>query len=290
MNECSRSCASALRHRDAARFQGRRVVAYGFGNCSCSVARAAATARARGVYSPSSRPCLVAYIQDQAALGGSCAGCTITAAWRSSVVAGLHPYDGARRCVQDRRASSCGAVVSFARARPRWAVTALVLRWDQRLLVNRVEVGNAAGTPVLGDTIQSSPRRQRHETTLTRFYTLHVSCCPNRDVSSSLPLLSRRHGPKPMLMDRPHRAGPIKRFACAREALGSRPALHSCRKTAATRCARRSDARVRLATTLYSSVCSSCAAPSRRSTRREEVRDRRRFLVGCRRGRNPGRA
>jgi ubiquinol-cytochrome c reductase cytochrome b subunit len=62
-----------------------------------------------------------------------------------------------------------------------WAVTGYVLRWDQAgYWANRVEVGIAAGTPVIGGAIRALAigGNEYGNLTLTRFYTLHVIVMP----------------------------------------------------------------------------------------------------------------
>ncbi|MBA3499780.1 MAG: cytochrome b N-terminal domain-containing protein [Deltaproteobacteria bacterium] len=84
-----------------------------------------------------------------------------------------------------------------------WAVTGLVLRWDQAgYWSNRVEIGIAAATPVVGDTIQKLALggNDYGNLTLTRFYALHVIVLPA--IVTLLVVghivLARRHGVTPM--------------------------------------------------------------------------------------------
>jgi len=62
-----------------------------------------------------------------------------------------------------------------------WAVTGYVLRWDQAgFWANKVEVGIAAATPVLGEAIKKLALggNDYGNLTLTRFYALHVLILP----------------------------------------------------------------------------------------------------------------
>ncbi len=62
-----------------------------------------------------------------------------------------------------------------------WAVTGYVLRWDQAgYWANRVEIGIAAGTPVVGDQIRTMALggNDYGNLTLTRFYALHALVLP----------------------------------------------------------------------------------------------------------------
>lgn len=164
-------------------------------------------------YSPSSTDAWgsVAYIEDQAAWG-----------W---LVRGLH-HHGAGAMVIVAGAHLVQTAVTGAYKRPRelvwwlgivllllllgWAVTGYVLRWDQAgYWANRVEVGIAAGTPLVGGTIQELAvgGNDYGNLTLTRFYMLHVALMPALVIGLVVAhvLLARRHGTTPV------RPGPATR-------------------------------------------------------------------------------
>jgi ubiquinol-cytochrome c reductase cytochrome b subunit len=84
-----------------------------------------------------------------------------------------------------------------------WAITGYVLPWDQAgYWANRVEVGIAADTPVLGEPIRQLALggNDYGNLTLTRFYMLHVVLMPA--VVTGLVVwhivLARRHGATPV--------------------------------------------------------------------------------------------
>src|SRR5262249_27898946 len=90
-----------------------------------------------------------------------------------------------------------------------WAVTGYVLRWDQAgYWANKVEVGIAAATPLLGPAIKKLALggNDYGNLTLTRFYALHVLILPV--IVGALTwghvALSRKLGPTPLAArDRP---------------------------------------------------------------------------------------
>nr|MBA3817689.1 cytochrome bc complex cytochrome b subunit [Deltaproteobacteria bacterium] len=157
-------------------------------------------------YSPSSTDAWasVAYLEDQAALGWLVRGLHYHGGSALVVIAGLHLVQTA---------------VAGAYKKPRelvwwlgivllllllaWAVTGFVLRWDQAgYWANRVEIGIAAGTPLIGPTIQSMALggNDYGNLTLTRFYTLHVIVLPAvvTLVTVIHIVLARRHGTTPV--------------------------------------------------------------------------------------------
>ncbi len=165
-------------------------------------------------YSPSSTDAWgsVAYIEDQAAWG-----------W---LVRGLH-HHGAGAIVIVAGAHLVQTAVAGAYKRPRelvwwlgivllvlvlgWAVTGYVLRWDQAgYWANRVEVGIAAGTPIVGGTIQELAigGNEWGNLTLTRFYMLHIALMPALVTALVVGhvVLARRHGTTPV------RSGPAARW------------------------------------------------------------------------------
>ncbi|MEO8702781.1 MAG: cytochrome b N-terminal domain-containing protein [Kofleriaceae bacterium] len=135
-------------------------------------------------YSPSATDAWasVAYIQDQSAMGWFVRGLHHHGGGALVIVAGLHLVQTA---------------VAGAYKRPRelvwwlgllllvlllaWAVTGYVLRWDQAgYWANRVELGIAAATPVVGGKIRDVALggNDYGNLTLTRFYALHVVILP----------------------------------------------------------------------------------------------------------------
>ena len=84
-----------------------------------------------------------------------------------------------------------------------WAVTGYVLRWDQAgYWANRVEVGIAAGTPVVGAQIRALALggNDYGNLTLTRFYALHIVVLPAlfAVLVGAHVWLARRHGTTPL--------------------------------------------------------------------------------------------
>ena len=135
-------------------------------------------------YSPSTTDAWAstAYIQDQAALGWLVRGLHFHGGGAIAIVSGLHLLQTA---------------ISGAYKKPReltwwlgllllvlilaWAITGYVLRWDQAgYWANKVEVGIAAGTPIVGPLIRSLALggNDYGNLTLTRFYDLHVVVLP----------------------------------------------------------------------------------------------------------------
>lgn len=170
-------------------------------------------------YSPSTTSAWasVAYVQDQMALG-----------W---LVRGLH-YHGASAMVITCGLHLVQTAVSGGYRKPReliwwlglllmllvlgFTVSGFVLRWDQAgYWANRVEVGIAAGTPVIGAWIRALALggNEYGNLTLTRFYALHVALLPGlvTAVVVAHVALARRHGAtaigdKPKLARWPHQA------------------------------------------------------------------------------------
>ncbi|MGN6106874.1 MAG: cytochrome b N-terminal domain-containing protein, partial [Kofleriaceae bacterium] len=153
-------------------------------------------------YSPSSTDAWgsVAYIQDRAAWGWLVRGIHFHGGGAIAIVAGLHLVQTA---------------VAGAYKRPRelvwwlglallvlvlaWAVTGYVLRADQAAYwASRVEIGIAAGTPVIGDALRELALggNDHGNLTLTRFYMLHVVALPALVAVLTVAhvRLARRHG------------------------------------------------------------------------------------------------
>lgn len=201
-----------LRERTAATgtldIQGGASFAYVLGKVLAFllVVQAATGVALAAFYSPSSTDAWgsVAYIQDQAALGWLVRGLHYHGGSAIVVIAGLHLVQtalaGAHRKPRELVWWSGVLLLVLVLA---WAVTGLVLRWDQAgYWSNRVEVGIAAGTPIVGDTIQGLALggNDYGNLTLTRFYTLHVLVLPALVTLLVVGhiVLARRHGITPM--------------------------------------------------------------------------------------------
>jgi ubiquinol-cytochrome c reductase cytochrome b subunit len=186
--------------------QGGASFAYVFGKVLVFllVLQAATGAALAAFYSPSSTDAWasVAYIQDQAALGWLVRGLHFHGGTALVVIAGIHlvqtalsgAYKKPRELVWWLGVLSLVLILA-------WAITGLVLRWDQNgYWSNRVEVGIAAGTPVVGEAIQrlALGGNDYGNLTLTRFYALHVIVLPALVtlVVVAHIALSRRHGIK----------------------------------------------------------------------------------------------
>ena len=166
------------------------------------VVQAATGAALAAFYSPSSTDAWasVAYIQDQAALGWLVRGLHYHGGSALVVIAGLHLVQtalaGAHRKPRELVWWTGVLLLVLVLA---WAVTGLVLRWDQMgYWSNRVEVGIAAETPVIGGTIQQLALggNDYGNLTLTRFYALHVIALPALVTLLVVVhvVLARRHG------------------------------------------------------------------------------------------------
>ncbi len=157
-------------------------------------------------YSPSTTDAWasVAYIQDQSALGWLVRGVHHHGGAAIVIVAGLHLVQTAiAGAYKKPRELVWWLGVVLLLLTLAWAVTGYVLRWDQEgYWANRVEVGIAAGTPVVGGTIKDLALggNDYGNLTLTRFYTLHVVVLPAIVlllVVSHI-WLARRHGITPV--------------------------------------------------------------------------------------------
>jgi ubiquinol-cytochrome c reductase cytochrome b subunit len=135
-------------------------------------------------YSPSTTDAWasVAYIQDSMSAGWLVRGLHYHGASALVIVAGLHLVQTAiwgshrrpRELVWWLGIALLLLVLAFA-------VTGYVLRWDQAgYWANQVEIGIAAGTPVVGGAIKSLAigGNDYGNLTLTRFYALHVTVLP----------------------------------------------------------------------------------------------------------------
>jgi ubiquinol-cytochrome c reductase cytochrome b subunit len=167
-------------------------------------------------YSPSSTDAWasVAYIQDQASWGWLVRGMHFHGGSAIVIVAGLHLVQTAIAGAYKKPRELVWwlglllLVLTLA-----WAVTGYVLRWDQAgYWANRVEVGIAAGTPIIGDLIKELAigGNEYGNLTLTRFYMLHVVLLPAvvTLITVAHVVLARRHGTTPMRKGKPTRRWP----------------------------------------------------------------------------------
>ena len=156
-------------------------------------------------YSPSATDAWasVAYIQDQMSWGWLVRGLHFHGGTALVIVAGIHlvqtavwgAYKKPRELVWWLGIVLLLLVLGFA-------ISGYVLRWDQAgYWANRVEIGIAASTPVLGPTIRSLAigGNEYGNLTLTRFYALHVIVLPGICTLGVVGhiLLARRHGTTP---------------------------------------------------------------------------------------------
>ena len=157
-------------------------------------------------YSPSTTTAWasVAFVQDRMPLGWVVRGLHYHGASALVIVAGLHlvqtavygAYKKPREFVWWLGILLLLLVLGFA-------VSGYVLRWDQAgYWANRVEVGIAASTPMIGPAIRAMAigGNEYGNLTLTRFYALHVAVLP-AIVLAGMYLhiaLARRHGATPL--------------------------------------------------------------------------------------------
>jgi ubiquinol-cytochrome c reductase cytochrome b subunit len=145
----------------------------------------------------------VAYVQDRIPMGWLIRGLHFHGGSALVIVAGIHlvqtalfgAYKKPRELVWWIGILLLLLVLGFA-------ITGYVLRWDQAgYWANQVELGIAAGTPIVGGTIKKLllGGNGYGNLTLTRFYTLHVILLPA--VTTLLVgahiVLGRRHGTTP---------------------------------------------------------------------------------------------
>ena len=166
-------------------------------------------------YAPSSTDAWgsVAYLQDQARLGWMLRGVHYHGASAIVIVSGVHLVQTALYGAYKKpRELVWWLGILLMVLMLAWAVTGYVLRWDQAgFWANKVEVGIAAATPVLGEAIKKLALggNDYGNLTLTRFYALHVMILPAL-VGAVVVLhvrLARKLGPTP-LGDRQHALSP----------------------------------------------------------------------------------
>jgi ubiquinol-cytochrome c reductase cytochrome b subunit len=147
----------------------------------------------------------VAYVQDRATLGWLLRGLHHHGASAMVIVAGVHlvqtAFYGAYKKPRELVWWLGILLMVLILA---WAVTGYVLRWDQAgFWANKVEVGIAAATPVIGGAIKrlALGGNDYGNLTLTRFYTLHVLILPAivGAITWGHVALARRLGPTPLV-------------------------------------------------------------------------------------------
>lgn len=135
-------------------------------------------------YSPSTAAAWgsVAYVQDQLPLGWLVRGLHVDGASALVIITGLHLVIGALRGAHRApREVVWWLGILLLLLVLGFAITGYVLRWDQAgYWANRVEIGIAAGTPVVGDQIRrlALGGNDWGNLTLTRFYALHIVVLP----------------------------------------------------------------------------------------------------------------
>lgn len=157
-------------------------------------------------YSPSTTDAWgsVAYIQDQSSMGWLVRGIHHHGGGAIVIVAGLHLVQTAvAGAYKKPRELVWWLGVVLLLVTLAWAVTGYVLRWDQAgYWANRVELGIAAGTPVIGGTIKDLALggNDYGNLTLTRFYALHVIVLPAvvALLTGAHIWLAKKHGPTPV--------------------------------------------------------------------------------------------
>ena len=166
-------------------------------------------------YAPSSTDAWgsVAYLQDQAQAGWVLRGVHFHGASAIVIIAGLHLVQTALYGAYKKpRELVWWLGILLMILMLAWAVTGYVLRWDQAgFWANKVEVGIAAATPVLGGVIKKLALggNDYGNLTLTRFYALHVMILPAivAAVTYGHVALARKLGATPF-GDRDQKAGP----------------------------------------------------------------------------------
>lgn len=134
-------------------------------------------------YSPSATDAWasVAYVQDQMTWGWLIRGLHFHAASAIVIVSGVHLLQVVVAGTYKDRTASWWLGLLLIVLVLGFAVSGYVLRWDQAgYWANRVEVGIAAGTPIVGSTIKSLAigGNDYGNLTLTRFYALHILVLP----------------------------------------------------------------------------------------------------------------
>ncbi len=194
--------------RPIARMPGGASFAYVFGKVLVFLllVEALSGAALAAFYSPSSTDAWasVAYIQDQAALGWLVRGLHHHGGSALVIIAGIHLLQTAiAGAYKKPRELVWWLGIVLLVLTLAWAVTGYVLRWDQAgYWANKVEIGIAAGTPVIGEAIRKLALggNDYGNLTLTRFYALHVIVLPAlvTVITIAHVVLARRHGVTPV--------------------------------------------------------------------------------------------
>ncbi|TMQ16346.1 MAG: c-type cytochrome [Deltaproteobacteria bacterium] len=187
---------------------GRASFAYVFGTVLVFllVVEAVSGIALAAFYAPSSTDAWgsVAYVQDQVTLGWLVRGVHFHAASAMVIVAGLHLVQTALYGAYKKpRELVWWLGILLMMLILAWAVTGYVLRWDQAgYWANKVEVGIAAATPVVGGVIRKLALggNDYGNLTLTRFYALHVLILPAvvGALTAGHVMLARKLGPTPL--------------------------------------------------------------------------------------------
>lgn len=156
-------------------------------------------------YSPSTTDAWasVAYVQDRVPLGWLIRGLHFHGASALVIVAGIHLVQTALfGAYKKPRELTWWLGILLLLLVLAFAITGYVLRWDQAgYWANQVEVGIAAGTPLVGGVIRSLllGGNEYGNLTLTRFYTLHAVLLPALTTLVVVVHISlaRRHGTTP---------------------------------------------------------------------------------------------
>lgn len=200
-----------LRERTAARLEPRTVPAlsfayvFGWVLVMLLVVEGITGAALSAFYAPTTTDAWasVAYVQDRMSLGWLIRGLHHHGASALVIITGVHlvqtavfgGYKKPRELTWWLGIVLLLLVLGFA-------ITGYVLRWDQAgYWANQVEVGIAAGTPIVGGMIRALliGGNDYGNLTLTRFYALHVTLLPALAVLvvAGHVVLSRRHGITP---------------------------------------------------------------------------------------------
>lgn len=177
------------------------------------VVEAVSGAALAAFYAPSSTDAWgsVAYLEDQTSMGWILRGVHFHGASAIVIIAGLHLVQTALYGAYKKpRELVWWLGILLMMLTLAWAVTGYVLRWDQAgFWANKVEVGIAAATPVLGGVIKKLALggNDYGNLTLTRFYALHVMILPAivAGVTCGHVLLARKLGPTPFGEGEPER-------------------------------------------------------------------------------------
>jgi ubiquinol-cytochrome c reductase cytochrome b subunit len=170
-------------------------------------------------YSPSSTDAWasVAYVQDRMPGGWFVRGMHVHAASALVIISGMHLLQAAVFGAYKRpRELTWWIGVFLMMLVLGFTITGYVLRWDQAgFWANQVEVGIAAGTPVVGAMIRKLliGGNEYGNLTLTRFYMMHIVLLPAIVAVLTVGhiVLARRHGATPHWKHDPTEA-PVARW------------------------------------------------------------------------------